>query len=67
MAFIGWTYVSCSQTPTSPRADGSCFYAVGNSIAPGTYELRLLVDDGFTALAVSNSFTVTSMAQASAR
>jgi hypothetical protein len=32
---------------------------VPSFVAPGTYELRLFANDGYTSLATSNSFTVT--------
>ena len=57
-AFIDWIYVSCSKTPGAPRASGSCSFVVPTTVAPGTYELRLLANDGFTVLTTSNSFTV---------
>jgi hypothetical protein len=56
--FIDWIYVSCSKTPGSPERGGSCDFPVPASIAPGTYELRLLGDDGFTLLATSDGFEV---------
>ena len=59
-AFIDWIYVSCSQTPGAARASGSCPFLVPTTVAPGTYQLRLLANDGFTTLlATSNNFTVT--------
>jgi subtilase family protein len=58
--FVDWFYVSCSKTPGSPRASGSCPFIVPTSVAAGNYELRLLANDGFTRLATSNTFTVTS-------
>jgi len=58
-AFIDWIYVSCSKTAGSPQASGSCPFAVPGSLAKGTYELRLLANDGFTHLAISNTFAVT--------
>ena len=58
-AFIDWIYVSCSKTAGSPQTSGSCPFAVPGSLAPGTYELRLLANDGFTHLAISNTFAVT--------
>jgi subtilisin len=58
-AFIDWIYVSCSKTAGRPQASGSCPFAAPGSLAPGTYELRLLANDGFSVLAVSNPFTVT--------
>jgi subtilisin len=57
--FIDWIYVSCSQAPNSAQANGSCPFVLPDNLAPGTYELRLLANDGFSVLAVSNSFTVT--------
>ena len=33
--------------------------AIGGQLAPGDYEIRLLVDDGYAAIAVSQPFTVT--------
>jgi hypothetical protein len=59
-AYIDWIYVSCSQTPDSPRASGSCPFAIAGNLAPGNYELRLFANNGFTRLATSNTFTVTS-------
>ena len=59
-AYIDWIYVSCSKTPGSPRASGSCPFAVPASLAPGTYVLRLLASDGFSQLSTSNNITVTS-------
>jgi hypothetical protein len=53
-----WIYVSCAQTPGTPRASGSCPLVVPPSLAPGTYELRLMANDGFTTLAQSGSFVV---------
>ena len=57
-AFIDWIYVSCSQTAGAARASGSCPFVVPSTVAPGTYQLRLLANDGFTLLATSNNFTV---------
>ena len=60
MAFLDWLYVSCSQTPGSAQASGSCPFTVPATVAPGAYQLRLLANNGFTRLATSNAFTVTS-------
>ena len=49
---------SCSQTPGAAQASGSCPFVVPSTVAPGTYQLRLLANDGFTLLATSNNFTV---------
>jgi hypothetical protein len=57
-SFSPWIYLSCSRTPGTPRASGSCPLVVPPSLAPGTYELRLMANDGWTALARSNSFVV---------
>jgi subtilisin len=57
--FIDWIYVSCSQAPNSAQPDGSCPFVLSANLAPGTYELRLFANDGFTRLATSNTFTVT--------
>ena len=59
-AFIDWIWVSCSKTPGSPQALGSCSFVVPVSLTPGNYELRLLANDGFTRLATSNTFMITS-------
>jgi hypothetical protein len=58
-AYLAWIYVSCSQAPSSPRASGSCAFTIPSSVTPGTYQLRLLANNGYTVLATSNSFTVT--------
>ncbi len=59
LTFIDWRYVSCSQVPGSPAAGGSCAMPILATLAPGTYQLRLLRDDGYEKLATSNNFTVT--------
>ena len=58
-AYIEWIYVSCSKTAGSPAASGACSFVLPGTLASGTYELRLLANNGFTQLAVSNAFTVT--------
>jgi subtilisin family serine protease len=57
-AYLEWMYVSCSKSPGSSQASGSCPFVVPASLAPGVYELRLLANDGFTLLATSNSVTI---------
>ena len=57
-SYIDWIYVSCSKTPVSARASGSCPFVVPTTVAPGTYQLRLLANNGFTVIATSNSLTV---------
>ena len=59
-AYIEWIYVSCSKTPTTARAAGSCPFALPCSLAPGSYQLRLFANDGYTPLAASAALTVTS-------
>jgi fibronectin type 3 domain-containing protein len=56
-AYLDWFYVSCSKTSGSPLASGSCPFIVPSSLAPGTYQLRLFANNGFTLLATSNNFT----------
>ena len=58
-AYIDWMYVSCSKTPGSARASGSCPFTVPSTLAVGGYQLRLLANNGNTLLATSNVFTVT--------
>jgi len=55
--YLDWIYVSCSKTPGSPLVSGSCSFNMP-PITPGTYEVRLLSNNGFTALAFSSLFTV---------
>jgi hypothetical protein len=57
-AYQTWTYISCSQTPTTPQASGSCPFTIPASSSLGNYELRLLANDGFIRLATSNAITV---------
>ncbi len=61
-SFINWVYVSCSTTPGSARASGSCSYALPATLSLGNYDLRLFANDGFTRLATTNSLTVTNSA-----
>ncbi|HVF64853.1 MAG TPA: PQQ-dependent sugar dehydrogenase [Casimicrobiaceae bacterium] len=57
-AFITWLYVSCTQSPASPRASGSCPFVIPSTLPPGNYELRLLANNGFTSLATSETINV---------
>ena len=57
--FTSWIYVSCSMSPGSARASGSCSYVLPATLSGGSYELRLLANNGYTRLATTNSFTVT--------
>src|SRR6185295_18262518 len=56
--FLAWIYVSCTKTPGSAAASGSCSFPIPSGLTPGNYELRLLANDGFTSLAISNPLTV---------
>jgi hypothetical protein len=47
---------------TGGTASGSVPIALAATLAPGTYELRLFSNGGYTRLAVSNGFTVTAVA-----
>lgn len=53
-----WVYVSCSKTPTTARASGSCPFAIPSTVAPGSYELRLHAPSSWTAIATSNALTL---------
>jgi len=58
-AYLSWIYdSSCTQTPGTSKASGSCQYPIPANLPVGTYEFRLFTNDGFTRLAVSNSLTV---------
>jgi subtilisin family serine protease len=52
-AYVAWTY-------TNGAAAGSLQLAVPAGLAPGTYELRLYANNGYTRLGTSNAFVVTS-------
>jgi hypothetical protein len=52
-------FVSCTQHAGAARASGSCPFVVPAGLAAGTYQLRLLANDGFAVRATSNNFTVT--------
>ena len=58
-AYLAWIYVSCSQNPRVALSTGSCSFSLPNTLPAGTYELRLLAENGYTSLAISNRFTVT--------
>ncbi len=51
---------SCTKTPGTARAAGSCQYTMPAGLSGGTYELRLFSNGGWTRLAVGNTFAVTS-------
>jgi hypothetical protein len=59
-SYLEWIYVNCSRVADAPRASGSCSFTVPGAVAPGSYHLRLLANDGFTGLlATSDTFIVT--------
>jgi hypothetical protein len=60
-SFVDWFYVSCSKTSGSARASGSCSYTMPSNLAPGTYEMRLSADNGYTLLATSPQITATGL------
>lgn len=51
-AYLAWRY-------TTGTASGNVPFTIPGTLTPGTYELRLLSNNGFTRLATSNAFTVT--------
>jgi Domain of Unknown Function (DUF1080) len=57
--FIKWIYVSCSTTPGAARSSGSCSFTTPSKLSTGSYELRLLANDGFSRLAATKGLTVT--------
>ena len=57
-SYQNWIYVSCTRTPGTAQASGSCSLGVPSTLPAGTYELRLFANDGFTRSATSNQFTV---------
>jgi len=57
-SFLTWDYVNCTRSPGSAIAAGSCPLAIPNALPNGNYELRLFTNDGFTRLAVSNTFVI---------
>jgi uncharacterized protein YegP (UPF0339 family) len=63
-SYLAWVYVSCSPAPGGAAAAGTCAFVIPNTVAPGTYELRLLANNGYTRLATSNSFTATATSSA---
>src|SRR5439155_1131119 len=59
-AYLAWVYVSCAQAPGSAKAAGACPVGIPSTLPPGTYELRLLANNGYTRLATGNPLTVSS-------
>lgn len=56
--WIDWMYVSCSKSAANPISSGSCSYALPSIAIANNYELRLLSNDTFTRLTVSNPFSI---------
>jgi hypothetical protein len=54
----GWIYVSCTESAGAARASGSCAFTVPSWLMPGSYELRLFLQDSYTRLATSGTLTV---------
>lgn len=59
-AYLSWAYANSCQTGAVAdlRAAGTCDLFVPFGLADGLYELRLLSNDGFNSLAVSESIVV---------
>jgi uncharacterized repeat protein (TIGR03803 family) len=59
-SYLAWMYVSCSKAATTTKATGTCSFGIPANLTTGTYEMRLLANNGFNLLATSNTFTLTS-------
>lgn len=57
-AYRSWVYVNCGTSPTTARAVGSCPLHIPANTPAGSYEVRLLVNDGFNIIATSSPLTV---------
>jgi hypothetical protein len=57
-AYIDWMYVSCTKSPTSALAAGSCPFTIPSTLAGGMYELRWFSNNATVHLATSEVFTV---------
>lgn len=53
-----WMYVSCSKTPATARASGTCTFQVPATLGAGSYELRLHYPASWTVLVRSTSITL---------
>ena len=58
-SYLALLYVNCTSTPTVAVPAGSCPFTIPFGLTPGTYELRINWDNGFSTRAISNSFSVT--------
>ena len=64
-AYLARVYVGCGASPSgSGAASGSCPFPIPATLPPGTYQLRLFANNGFTRLATSGNFSVTSASSA---
>ena len=57
-AYLQWMYVSCAKTASVGRSAGVCPFIVPGTVAPGTYQLRLFANDGYTLRATSPNVMV---------
>jgi hypothetical protein len=57
-AQIDWLYIGCAQIPLDARPLGSCNFLLPATLAAGTYEFRLLADNGYRRLAASSPLPV---------
>ncbi len=53
VSYLDWMYVSCSKTPSTARASGSCGFVLPANLTQGTYELRLFSNNSFSRLGTS--------------
>jgi hypothetical protein len=56
--FWVWEYVSCTTSPTTARASGSCSLQIPINAPVGSFELRLFSSNTLNRLATSNSLAV---------
>lgn len=59
-AYVSWAYTNSCQTTASAaiRAAGTCGLLIPFGLTDGLYQLRLLANDGFNAIAVSDPIVV---------
>ena len=57
-AYLSWFYLSCSQTPGLAPGSGSCPLVIPASLPNGNYQVRYLVNDGFSGIASSAAIDV---------
>lgn len=62
---LAWMYVSCSKTPATGRASGSCPFVLPANLAAGVYELRLFANDDYIIKLATAAFTVSAPSIAS--